>query len=175
VQFNSQPVNPQEVRAGDVPNIPHITFKVDNKTTFPMKSEVAMHLQLAGQLAGEGKIEAAIQNYRQALAVDSNNPEILNNLALILATANKPELRDGQEAVRLATKAVELTGSREPIMIGTLAAAYAETGQFTNAVEMANTAVVLAALTGQEDVVAKSDILRNLCEAGMTLITAPAP
>jgi Flp pilus assembly protein TadD len=140
-----------------------------------MKSEVAMHFQLASQLAGEGKIEAAIQNYRQALAVDSNNPVALNNLAWTLATANKPELRDGQEAVRLATKAVELTGSREPIMIGTLAAAYAETGQFTNAVEMANTAVVLAALTGQEDVVAKSDKLRNLCEAGMTLRTAPAP
>jgi hypothetical protein len=175
VQFNSQPVNPQEVRAGDLPNIPHITFKVDNKTTFPMKSEVAMHFQLAGQLEDEGKIEAAIQNYRQALAVDSNNPEVLNNLALILATANKPELRDGQEAVRLATKAVELTGSRKPIMIGTLAAAYAEAGQFTNAVKMAKNAVALAAVTDQKDVAAEIDKLRSLCEAGMTLRTAPAP
>ena len=175
VQFNSQPVNPQAVRAGDVPNIPHITFKADNQTTFPMKSEVAVHFQLAGQLAGEGKIEAAIQHYRQALAVDSNNPVVLNNLAWILATANKPELRDGREAVRLATKAVELTDRTEPIVIGTLAAAYAEAGQFANAVEMANTAVVLASVTGQEDVVAKYVKLRNLCEAGKTPGTAPAP
>jgi hypothetical protein len=175
VQFTSQPVNPQEVRAGDVPNFSHFSFKADDKTTFPMKSEVAMHLQLAGQLAGEGKIEAAIQNYRQALAVDSNNPVALNNLAWILATANKPELRDGQEAVRLATKAVELTGSREPIVIGTLAAAYAEAGQFANAVEMSHNAVALALVTDQTDVAAKYVKLRSLYAAGMTPSTAPAP
>jgi hypothetical protein len=175
VQYKSQPVNPQAVRAGDVPNFPHPSFKVYNKTTFPMKSEVTMHLQLASQPAGEGKIEAAIQNYRQALTVDSNNPEVLNNLAWILTTADKPELRDGQEAVRLATKAVELTDRREPIMIGTLAAAYAETGQFANAVEMANIAFALASVTGQKDVAAKNDILRSLYAAGMTPGTAPAP
>ncbi|MGA2241292.1 MAG: glycosyltransferase family 39 protein, partial [Verrucomicrobiota bacterium] len=175
VQFKSQPVNPQEVRAGDVPNFLQFSCTADNKTTFPMKSEVAMHLRLASQLEGEGKIEEAIQTYRQALAVDSNNPVVLNNLAWTLATASKPELRDGQEAVRLATKAVELTDRTEPIMIATLAAAYAKAGQFTNAVEMANIAVVLATFTGQKDVAAKSDKLRSLCEAGMTLSTAPAP
>ena len=140
-----------------------------------MKSEVAMHLRLASQLEGEGKIEEAIQTYRQALAVDSNNPVVLNNLAWILTAANKPELRDGQEAVRLATKAVELTGSRKPIMIGTLAAAYAEAGQFTNAVEMANTAFALASITGQKDAAAEIAKLRRLYAAGMTLSTAPAP
>jgi dihydrodipicolinate synthase/N-acetylneuraminate lyase len=56
-------------------------------------------------------------------------------------------LRDGREAVRLASKAVQLTDSREPIMIGTLAAAYAEAGQFTNAVEMAKAAEFLALIT----------------------------
>ena len=140
-----------------------------------MKSEVAMHLQLAGQLVGEGRIEAAIQTYRQALAVDSNNPVVLNNLAWILATASKPELCDGQEAVRLATKAVELTDRTEPKMIGTLAAAYAEAGQLANAVEMANSAVGLASVTGQEDVAAKNEKLRILYTAGMTPSTAPAP
>jgi len=175
VQFTSQPVNPQAVRAGDVPSFSLIPFKVDDKTTFPTKSEVTMHLQRASQLAGEGKIEAAIQTYRQALAVDSNNPVVLNDLAWILTAANKPELRDGQEAVRLATKAVELTHRREPILIGTLAAAYAETGQFTNAVEMANNAVALALVTGQEDVAGKYFKLRKLYAAGMTLSTALAP
>jgi len=109
------------------------------------------------------------------LAVDSNNPVVLNDLAWILTAANKPELRDGQEAVRLATKAVELTHRREPILIGTLAAAYAETGQFTNAVEMANNAVALALVTGQEDVAGKYFKLRKLYAAGMTLSTALAP
>jgi Flp pilus assembly protein TadD len=148
---------------------------VDNKTTFQRKPEVARHLQQASQLEDEGKTAEAIQNYRQALAVDSNNPVVLNNLALILTTANQPELRNGQEAVRLAAKAVELTESKEPIMIGTLAAAYAEAGQFANAVEMANTAEALASVTGQKDVAAKIAELRSLYAAGMTPGTAPAP
>lgn len=175
IQFKSQPVNPQEVRAGDAPVFPHIFFNADNEKAYPIKSEVAVHLQLAGQLKGDGKIAEAIQHYRQALDVDSNNPVVLNRLAWLLATADQPELRDGQEAVRLATKAVELTESREPVMIGTLAAAYAETGRFTNAVEMANNAVGLALVTGRNDVAAKNDKLRSLYAAGMTPSTAPAP
>jgi Flp pilus assembly protein TadD len=175
IQFKSQPVNPQEVRAGDAPVFPHIFFNADNEKAYPIKSEVAVHLQLAGQLKGDGKIAEAIQHYRQALDVDSNNPVVLNRLAWLLATANQPELRDGQEAVRLATKAVKLTESREPVMIGTLAAAYAETGRFTNAVEMANNAVGLALVTGRNDVAAKNDKLRSLYAAGLTPGTAPAP
>jgi len=175
VQFISQPANPQEVQAGDLPDFSHFSCKADNKATFPMKSEVATHLRRASQLEDEGKIEAAIQNYRQALAADSNNPVVLNDLALILTTADKPELRDGREAVRLATKAVELTDSREPIMIGTLAAAYAEAGQFANAVEMAGTAEFLASITGQKDVAVKNAELQRLYAAGMTPGTAPAP
>jgi tetratricopeptide (TPR) repeat protein len=175
VQYKTQPVNPQAVRAGDVPKFSLLSFNVDNKTTFQRKPEVARHLQLASQLEDEGKTAEAIQNYRQALAVDSNNPVVLNNLALILTTANKPELRNGQEAVRLAAKAVELTESKEPIMMGTLAAAYAEAGQFANAVEMANTAEALASVTGQKDVAAKIAELRSLYAAGMTPGTAPAP
>ena len=174
-QFNSRPVNPQAVRAGDLPKFSRITFKADNKTTSPLNPEVARQLQRAGQLEGEGKIEAAIKTYRQALAVDSNNPVALNNLAWILTTADQPELRDEQEAVKLATRAVELTDRTEPIMIGTLAAAYAETGQFADAVEMANIAVALASVTGQKDVAAKNDKLRSLYAAGLTTGTAPAP
>jgi hypothetical protein len=175
-QFKSQPVNLQEMRAGDVPNFPHIALTVDNEKTARQKSEAARHLQLlASRLEDEGKTAEAIQNYRQALDVDSNDPVALNNLALILVTADKPELRDGREAVRLASKAVQLTDSREPIMIGTLAAAYAEAGQFTNAVEMAKAAEFLALITDQKDVAAKNAELRSLYAAGMTPGTAPAP
>ena len=158
VQYKSQPVNPQEVRAGDMPSFSsYLSYsEVDNKTTFRMESEVALHLQQASQLKGEGKIAEAIQHYRQALAVDSNNPVVLNNLAWILATANKPELRDGEEAVRLATKAVKLTDFSRPIFIGTLAAAYAEAGQFSQACEMANVASYLNQLTGPTEKVTQN-------------------
>jgi tetratricopeptide (TPR) repeat protein len=175
VQFTSQPLNPQEVRAGDAPKFPLYTYKTDNKSNFPMKSEVATHLQLGSQLESGGKIEAAIQNYRQALDVDSNNPAVLNNLAWILATASKPELRDSQEALRLATEAVELTDGRDPIMLGTLAAAWAEAGQFENAVETTDVAFVLASVTGQKDVALKIDKLRRLYAVGRTPGTAATP
>ena len=176
VQFESQLVNPQEVRAGDIPNFKHISFRImDQGATLPMKLEVAAYLQLTRQLEGEGKIEAVIQTCREALAVDSNNPVLLNNLAWFLATADKPELRDGQEAVRLATRAVELTDRREPNMIGTLAAAYAEAGQFAIAADMAHIAEALASVTGQKEVAAKNNKLRGLYQAGMTPGTAPTP
>jgi tetratricopeptide (TPR) repeat protein len=178
VQYKSQPDNPQAVRAGDVPNFSLASFEVDHETIFPtfqMKPEVAQRLHLASQLEGGEKLAEAIQNYRQALDMDSNNPVALNNLARILATANKPELRDGREAVRLAAKAVELTDCREPTLIGTLAAAYAEAGQFANAVETARIAETLSSLTNRKDAATKYSKLRSVYEAGMTPSKAPVP
>jgi tetratricopeptide (TPR) repeat protein len=102
------------------------------------------------------------------LDLDSNNPVVLNNLAWILATAGNPALRNGQEAVQLSTRAVELTENRLPIFIGTLAAAYAEAGQFPKAVEMANAARRLALVTGQQEIVAKNARLMHLYSAGLT-------
>ena len=56
-----------------------------------------------------------------------------------------------KEAVRLATRAVELTDGRRPGFIGTLAAACAQAGQFPEAVKMAATACNLARVTGQTE------------------------
>jgi tetratricopeptide (TPR) repeat protein len=146
VQCNARPANPQEVQAGNVPSFSKISFTVEGKLTFPWKPESMQQVQLASQLEAEGKIEEAIQHYREALNVDSNNAVVLNNLAWILATASKPELRNGAEAVRLATRAVALTDARMPPFIETLAAAYAETGQFPKAAQIAQTARILARL-----------------------------
>jgi hypothetical protein len=61
--------------------------------------------------------------------------DVLNQLAWGWATAAIPEARDGPAAVRFALKAVELTNRKEPTLVDTLSAAYAETGQFDKAVE----------------------------------------
>jgi len=58
----------------------------------------------------------------------------LNELAWRWATAAIPEARDGAAAVRFAQKAVELTNRKDPGLVDTLSAAYAETGQFEKAV-----------------------------------------
>jgi len=76
----------------------------------------------------------------------------LNDLAWIRATAPDSRLRNGAEAVKLAEQACKLTEFKDPQLIGTLAAAYAEAGQFEQAVENGERAKELALATGQSDV-----------------------
>ena len=175
MQFNTQPSNPREVQAGDVPSFSSISFATDDKIPFSGKPEAMEQVKLAGQLEAEGKVAESIQLYREVINVDSNNPVILNNLAWILATAGKPELRNGEEAVRLARRAVKLTDSRLPLFIGTLAAAFAETGQFPRACETARVARALALLTGQKDIADANAKLWDLYSSGKTADAAPGP
>ena len=141
----------------------------------PAKPGVADEMQLADRSQMDGDVRAAIQHYRKALAIDPDDPMVLNNLAWLLATAGKPELRDGPEAVRLATRAVELTDGRWPVFFGTLAAAYAQTGQFSKAIQMTDAAFNLARATGKTDVAAQNAKLRRLYTAGKTIGAAVSP
>ncbi len=175
VQYNTQPVNGREVLGGGLPVYTNASFVTEDKRTFPGKPEAIRQSQLAGQLEAEGRIEEAIQHYRAALAVDSNNPVVLDDLAWILATAGRPELRKNEEAVRLATRAVELTDGTQPIILMTLAAAYAEGGQFPKATQIADVARVLALLTTQPDVAAKIDRLMGQYSARRTAGATAAP
>ena len=63
---------------------------------------------------------------------------LLNNTAWLLATSPDASLRNGVEAVGYARRAAQLTRGQEPVILGTLAAAYAEEGQFSDAVETAH-------------------------------------
>ncbi len=175
VQFNTQPANPREVRAGNLPSFSGITFSAEDKEGFPWKLEAIKQDQLVSQLEMDGKVEATILHYREALNVDSNNPIVLNNLAWILAATSRPELRNGEEAVQLAARAVELTEYRLPIVIGTLAAAYAQAGQFPQACEMAQTARALAWVTGQSEIAANNLKLLTLYSSGKTVDATYAP
>jgi hypothetical protein len=175
VQFNSQPVNPKEVQAGAVPLFQGFSSINENNLNFQMGPEAARETQLAHQLESQGRVEEAIQHYRNALNADGNNPVTLNNLAWILATAVKPGLRDGKEAVLLATRAVGLTEYRYPLFIGTLAAAYAQAGRFQDAVNTACVAEALALVTGQNDVLAANARLLARYASGLTVDPTQAP
>ena len=94
-----------------------------------------LHCCIASRLCQQGDFAGAIARYRRALAVDPEMADALNNLAWLLATGPDGSLRDGPEAVRLAGKACELTRFGRTLMVGTLAAAYAEAGRFPEAVE----------------------------------------
>ncbi len=82
------------------------------------------HSCLAGDLADEGRFDEAIPHYEQALKVEPDNPETLNAFADRLASYRQEELRDYGRAIRLATRACELTGWQNPEFRRTLAMAY---------------------------------------------------
>ncbi|PYJ07086.1 MAG: hypothetical protein DME25_04695 [Verrucomicrobia bacterium] len=108
-------------------------------------------LELASLLHKAGQDREAADQYRQALSLKSDSLDALNNLAWILATCPDDSVRAGIEAVRLAEKACQLTGYMDARPLGTLAAAYAEAGRFTEAVATAQKAVEAAAAAAAGD------------------------
>jgi len=69
----------------------------------------------------------------------------MNDAAHALAASPNASDRNGAEAVRLAERAVQLSGARNPVYLDTLAAAYAEVGRFPDAVATERKALDLAA------------------------------
>jgi Flp pilus assembly protein TadD len=122
----------------------------------------AAHCDLALALARQDKSKEAVFHYREALRLKSDYPDALNGLAWILATDPNPELRAGQEAVRLAEQACELTHHQLAAMMTTLAAAYAETGRFSEAVVAAEKGRDLAQAAGQKEIATKAGELLEL-------------
>ena len=95
-------------------------------------------------LLKQGRDPQALSHFRQAVQIDPNNPRVLTYLAQVLASDTNPQIRDGNHALAMAAKANDLTGGVQPAMIDTLAMAYAEAGQFTNAQQAAAYALKLA-------------------------------
>ncbi|PWU09748.1 MAG: hypothetical protein C5B50_26820 [Verrucomicrobia bacterium] len=104
-------------------------------------------------LAMQGKTKEALEKFRQALKNNPHDMEALNSVAWILATSKTDSLRDGAEAVRLATQATQASPNADPASLDVLAAAYAETGNFSNAVATAQRAVDQAWFAGQTNLV----------------------
>jgi len=95
---------------------------------------------LTGYYLGNRRFSDAIRILQLAVEKSPNNVMVLNTLAKLLATCRDSNLRNGKAAVALALKAAELTHNQEPSVLATLAAAYAETGDFTQAAEIARKA-----------------------------------
>ena len=111
-------------------------------------SDADSHYNLGTAFLQIGRREEAIVNLEKALERKPEDPEVLNNLAWMLATSADPRLRNGRKAVELAQQANKLTSGSNMYITATLAAAYAETGQFTEAIETAQRALALAVARG---------------------------
>jgi tetratricopeptide (TPR) repeat protein len=124
------------------------------------------HRRLAQALSHQSKSKEAILHYRAALRLKPDFADALNELAWILATTPDSSLRSGAEAVPLAKRACELTKNQQAAFLTTLSAAYAEAGQFPDAIAAAQRAGQLAQLAKQKEIAAQDGELLKLYQAG---------
>jgi len=107
------------------------------------------HTGLGNALLHKGDLRNAIKHYNEAIALSPNDPHSRNNLAWVLATSSDPSIRNGAKAVELARQAIALSSGKDPLFLRTLAAAYAQTGRFSDAAAALQQAVAIARLQGR--------------------------
>ncbi len=105
------------------------------------------HDALGDALYARGDAPQALQHWLKAIDLQPGDVVRLREAAWVLATSPSAPLRNGAEAISLATRAANLTGGRDPSVLDTLAAAYAEAGQFDDAVAAERKALALAGHT----------------------------
>jgi tetratricopeptide (TPR) repeat protein len=121
------------------------------------------HAQLRQILLSVAKQPDGLQRLREIAANAPNSPRLLDEVAWLLATYPDSNARDGAEAVRLAEHACDLTKRKIPALLDTLAAAYAEAGDFSRAISTVEEALNRARSSGDNDAVKLSgNILASL-------------
>jgi len=118
---------------------PHYSKAVE---TLPNYSHA--HYNLALALAEKGETVDAIAHYEKAIEAQPDLVEALTNLAWIFASSSEANIRNGPKAVELAGKASRLTGDTSPVVLRTLAAAYATNKSFDKAIETSRRALQFA-------------------------------
>lgn len=136
-------------------------------------SDARVHNSLGSALRQKGRFNEAIAQFEQAVQMAPKSPAMYRNLAWLLATCPDPFLRNGPRAVELAQRAEQLSGGRDPEMLHTLAAAYAQDGQFMKAVATAQRALELA--TGQGKAVLADTLQSEIPGYQAALLAQPTP
>ena len=125
------------------------------------------HNNLGNILLEKGSVNEAIVHFQKVLEIKPDYLEVQINLAWVLATSPQASLRNGNKAVELAQRANQLTGGENPVILHTLAAAYAEVGRFSDAMRSAQKAIELAQAAGQKDLAGQLNGELKLYEAGL--------
>ena len=131
-----------------------------------LQPAVPIYLDLASVLIRAGQSDAAATQYREALRLQPDSPLALTSLAWLLAVDPSDRVRSGPEAVKLAERACQLTQFRDPPLLGTLAAAYAEAGRFEDAIRTAGKARDLARAAGNRQLAERNEQLLEMYRAG---------
>jgi tetratricopeptide (TPR) repeat protein len=115
-----------------------------------LRPESAMgHYNLGIAYAAQRKLPEATREFEEAVRLGPDYPEALTELAWLLATNPKSDQRDGNRALRLAQRGLDLGSQKSLRAWAALDVAYAETSQFSQAIAAAEKARDLAIATGQ--------------------------
>lgn len=164
------------------PRMPLAHFKLANTWLMDGKLEEALrhygaaveldpnlaeaHYQLGLLFARSGRHAESVEHLKAAVKLKPNWVEAVNNLAWIYATHANALYRDGDEAIRLARHAAELTGNKEPGVLDTLAAGYAQNRDFENATITLKKALELATAQHATNLVEQLQARLKLYESG---------
>jgi tetratricopeptide (TPR) repeat protein len=134
--------------------IVNTVLKEDAANSVALQIRGNAYLSLGDHAKAVKDLEAALQN-------DAKNSGVLNNLAWVLSTSPDDNVRDGKKAIELAKRACEVTEYKRPHILSTLAAAYAESGDWENAVKWSTKAVEMSTDDDQEILTQLKDELQH--------------
>jgi tetratricopeptide (TPR) repeat protein len=116
-----------------------------------------LQLALGRVLAVDHRSAEALACYRRALELQPRSADAANSLALLLATADDPAVRDPQAALSLARELSGATGGRHPVLLGTLGVALASAGERAAAEKALAGAAAIAREAGHPELAASLD------------------
>lgn len=138
-----------------------------------LKPDALAYNNIGNALLQKGHVREAAANFRKALELQPHYLLAENNLAYVLATSPDASLRDGAKAVETAEDADRLAGGQNPVVVGTLAAAYAEAGRFPDAIAATKRGQQIATAQNRPDLVNAFQMQQGLYQAGQPF-RAPA-
>jgi tetratricopeptide (TPR) repeat protein len=120
-------------------------------------------------LIQQGHVREAVDQWQEVLALQPENGNAASNLAWVFATCPEDSIRDGTRGVELAQKAFRISGGKIPMIYRVLAAAYAESGRFADAVDAAQRGAGLATSQGNPALAAELESNIGLYQSGRPL------
>jgi hypothetical protein len=121
-----------------------------------------IHLARAAVLFAIADDQGALVSFNDAVSQAPNSAVALNERARLLATATDENVRNGQQAVADARRASELAAPGWPDNVAVLASAYAENGEFENAIQTQQRAIDLLEPGNQDAIRYLSEPARSL-------------